>query len=53
MSNIKFYIGAYREEKQTETTPTLEELLAWLDANGELFSHLPHPNPEEVMGYEE
>ena len=53
MSNIKFYLGAYQEEKQTDTTPTLEELLAWLDFHGELFAHSPHPNPEEVMGYEE
>ena len=51
MSNIKRLLHSY--ENETGEVPTLEELLEWMDGNEELFQYLPHPNPEDVMGYEE
>ncbi len=51
MSNIKRLLHSY--EDVHETTPSLDELLDWLDLNGELFQHLPHPEPSDMIGYEE
>ena len=51
MSNIKRLLQSY--EEVNTSTPTLEELLEWLDFNGELLQHLPHPDPSDVIGYEE
>jgi hypothetical protein len=51
MSNIKRFMSSYEDDKGE--VPTLEELLEWLDFNGELFHHLPTPEPCEVIGYED
>lgn len=49
MGAIKHYLHERDEEEQM----LYEALMDYLEENEEMFRGLSHPNPEEVIGYEE